>query len=138
MKCAMELMTVATVRAEEIKIEEAIRKEREAKEKRERTIAYCERLGNLLESKANAGKIPETNFVCSSDGCLLSATTSDYADRRISYNKTKVVIDFALMAEWFAQYCFEVNLRDFEYWYYGCGKWHGYNVIIRPKPVCIG
>ena len=139
MRCAMDLMVTATVRAEEIARENAARVAREAQAKIARTIAYCEKLGAELEKMADKGKKPVVSFVCDKRDCRpLVATNREYADHRTSYNPCGDSLDLELMAEWFAPYCFEVAVEDFHYWNYGCGRWSGYKVTIAPKPACIG
>lgn len=157
MKCAIELMTIAAVRAEEVAKEEEIRiarekarqeelakqeaarKEREVIERRERTIRYCEQFGADLEKEANKGKTPTITFRCDGRyiGELLKSTWDEYADRRLSYRSCSGSIDFELMAEWFAPYCFEMKFKEFEYWRYWSGLVRGYIVTIEPQPECI-
>lgn len=139
MRCAMELMVTATVRAEEIARENAARVMRETQAKIARTTVYCEKLGAELEKMADNGKKPVTSFVCDKWDCRpLVATNRDYADQRISYKRCGDGLDLELVAEWFASYCFEVAVEDFHYWCYGCGRCSGYKVTISPKPACIG
>lgn len=139
MKCAMELMMTATVRAEEIARENAARVAREEQAKIARTIAYCEKLGAELEKMADEGKKPITSFVCDDWKYRpLVATDRDYTDRRISYNPCGDGLDLELMAKWFTPYCFEVIIEDFFYWSHGSGRLGGYKVMITPKPACIG
>lgn len=139
MKCAMELMMTATVRAEEIAREEAIRIARMKAAKRTNTIKYCEELGYSLEAMANKGKKPTVTFFCDKhDTRPMKATTREYADHRTSYVVCGESLDLGLMAEWFDSYCFNVVIEDFHYWNYGCGRNEGYKVTIVPKPICIG
>lgn len=139
MKCAMELMMTATVRAEEIAKEEAVRIARVKATKRANTIKYCEELGNSLEAMANNGKNPTVAFFCDKYNTRpMKATTREYSDHRISYVVCGESLDLELMAEWFDPYCFNVAIEDFHYWNYGCGRSSGYKVTIAPKPACIG
>lgn len=138
MKCAMELMMTATVRAEEIAREEALHIARIRAAKRANTIKYCEELGNSLETMANKGKKPTITFFCNKYNTKpIKATTHEYADHRISYVVCGESLDLELMAEWFNPYCFNVIIEDFNYWNYGCGRSDGYKVTIAPKPACI-
>ena len=78
MKCALELMMTAAVKAEENKEKELLAKQREREAKRIRTIRYCEKLGNQLEALAEKGKKPSTSFYCSGyNHRPLTATFSD-------------------------------------------------------------
>lgn len=139
MRCAMDLMVTATVRAEEIAREKTARAVREAQEKIARTIVYCEKLGAELEKMANRGTKPVTSFVCDKWDCrLLAASNREYADNRTSYRPYGDGLDLKAMAEWFAPYCFDVVVEDFSYWRYGYGCNKGYKVTITPKPACLG
>jgi hypothetical protein len=134
----MELMMTATVRAEEIAREEALRIARIRAAKRANTIKYCEKLGNSLEAMANGGKTPSITFFCDAYNTRpMEATTRQYADRRISYIACGESLDLGVMAEWFDPYCFNVLIEDFHYWKYNCGRTKGYKVTIAPKPACI-
>lgn len=137
MRCAMDLMMTATVKAEEMVEAEALKKEREAIARTARTIAFCEKLGNELEAMANKGKKPEISFHITAGGRPMKATNREYADYRTSYIENGESIDTALMAEWFEPYCFEVVIERFRYWYYGCGQCWGYEITITPKPECL-
>lgn len=144
MKCAMELMMTATVkaeenarRAEEMAKEEAIRIARKEAAKITNTIKYCEELGHSLEAIANKGKKPTVSFFCDKKGTRLKETTREYADRRLSYTSCGETLNLEVMAEWFDPYCFDVIIEDFQYWKYTCGRVDGYKVTITPKPVCI-
>ena len=138
MRCAMDLMMTATVRAEEMAIAEAMRKEREAIARTTRTIAFCEKLGNELEAMANKGKKPEVSFYTDGNSKPMVATNREYADHRTSYVVNSESIDTVLMTEWFEPYCFEVVIKEFRYWDYGCGQRWGYKVTITPNPACFG
>ena len=138
MKCAMDLMATASVNAAKIEEEKAARAAMQQKIKIARTNAYCEKLGAKLEDMANKGERPVVSFACTYSGTPLVATNKEYADRRISYCVCGDSLDLETMTKWFASYCFEVVLYNFHFWSYGCGRCGGYNVIIRPKPECIG
>jgi hypothetical protein len=139
MKCAMELMMTATVRAEEIAKEEAIRDAHRRAVKRANTIKYCEELGNSLEAMANNGKKPTVTFFCDKyTTSPMKATTREYADHRTSYVVCGESLDLELMVEWFDSYCFNMVIEDFCYWRYNLGRNTGYKITIVPKPACIG
>lgn len=139
MRCAMDLMMTAAVRAEEIRQEEIARIARAKAAKRANTIKYCEELGASLEAMADKGKKPSITFFCDKyDTRPMTATTRQYADHRTSYVVCGESLDLELMAEWFAPYCFEVKIEDFRYWKYNCGSNSGYKVTVEPQPACLG
>lgn len=138
MKCAMELLVTATVKAEENKQKQILQEQREREIKRANTIRFCEELGAVLETKAKNGRKPESTFYCSKLSTRpLSPSNRQYADRRTSYFASGDSLDLEVMAEWFSHYCFEVVVKDWNYWSYGYGSCRGYEVTIRPKPICI-
>lgn len=138
MKCALELMATAAIKAEEIEREKKLTEQREREAKRIRTIRYCEKLGNQLEALAEKGKKPFTSFYCSGyNHRPLTATFSDYADKRLSYKCCGEALDLQVMANWFADFCFVVTLKKFDYYAYGCGLCSGYEVVISPKAECL-
>ena len=138
MKCAMELMVIATVKAKEIEKEKKLSEQREREAKRVRTILYCEKLGNQLEALAENGEKPSISFYCTGyNHRPLTSTFSDYADRRLSYKCCGEPLDLQVMAKWFADFCFAVTLEKFDYYSYGCGICSGYKVVISPKAECL-
>lgn len=138
MKCALELMATAAVKAEEIEREKKLTEQREREAKRIRTIRYCEKLGNQLEALAEKGKNPSTSFYCTGyNHRPLTETFSDYADKRLSYKCCGEALDLQVMANWFADFCFIVTLKKFNYYAYGFGLCSGYEVVISPKAECL-
>ena len=138
MKCAMELMAISAVKAEEIEKEKKLFEQREREAKRARTIRYCEKLGNQLEALAEKGKKPSVSFHCSSYNYRpLTSTFNDYADKRLSYKCCGEPLDLQVMANWFANFCFAVTLKKFNYYTYGLGLCSGYEVVISPKAECL-
>lgn len=138
MKCALELMATAAVKAEEIEREKKLTEQREREAKEIRTIRYCEKLGSQLEALAEKGKNPSTSFYCTGYSHQpLTATFSDYADKRLSYKCCGEALDLQIMANWFAGFCFTVTLKEFDYYAYGCGLCSGYEVVISPKAECL-
>lgn len=137
MKCALELVAIATTRAEEIAREEELRKQREKEAKRAATLKMCERLGAELELQANKGQVPSVSFHCSMEGRELIGTCSEYADKRLSHRPKGDVIDLDILTEWFAQFCFEVSVSEFDYYRYCWGLCEGHTVNIKPNPECL-
>lgn len=140
MKCAMELCTVAAIRAAEKAEAEELRRQQQAREKYEHTIRACEKLGQMLEEAANKGKKPYCIFRTDWYGeQLVRAPHSNYADGRVEFIPTGGELDFDVMEAWFAQYCFKVKVMEktFTYWNYGCGKLCGHTVLIQPDPDCV-
>ena len=113
MKCAMELMVTATVKAEENARIEAERIRRAKEIKRKITVEFCEKLGAQLEDKAQRGVKPEVEFRCDKWGHPLTATTRQYADRRTSYIPDGSSLDLEFLVEWFDKYCFTVSSKEF-------------------------
>lgn len=137
MKCALELMATASVKAEENAKKEAERIAREKAARRAYTIKYCEKLGELLEEKANRGERLTTSFCCSEDAIPLTHSYSQYSDHRKSYYFDGESLDLDFVAEWFDTYCFKVTIEHIRYWRYGFGVQRGYEVNIIPNPECI-
>jgi hypothetical protein len=133
----MELTVVAKTRANELAMEEALRKKKQAEEMRARTIAYCEKLGERLEGLAITGKKPMVDFYCDRYYRPQAETNKDYADHRLSYRSIDGVLDMDYLTEWFKAYCFEVSITDVCMWHYGCGECKGFRVVIKPAPECI-
>ena len=115
MKCAMELVVTATVKAEENARIEAERIRRAKEIKRKITAGFCEKLGAQLEDKAQRGVKPEVEFRCDKRGHLLTATTRQYADRRKSYIPDGSSLDLEFLVEWFDKYCFTVSSKEFHF-----------------------
>ena len=140
MKCAMELCTVAAIRAAELAEAEELRRQREANEKYERTIRVCEEIGQKLEELASKGEKPYYKFQVDYRGRrLVRASRSDYADRRVEHYGTGEPLDLGVMQAWFAQYCFKMSIQSnaFAYWLYGTGRWWADTVLIEPDPDCV-
>jgi hypothetical protein len=137
MKCALELVTVATMIAEQKAKEEAERKARLEAEKRERTLAFCEKIGEKLEEKANQGNKPCYYFDCTNRYEPMRSTRKEYADGRESHIVTDGNMSLKLMKEWFKPYCFIVKVEEMQYWHYGCGHKNGYSISIVPDPDCL-
>lgn len=137
MKCALELQMLAAVKAEENAIAEAARKEAARRELIASTIALCEGIGEELEKLANKGRKPQFEFMCSWDlNEVLRTTYRDYADRRESYTRLSH-FDMDTLKEWFANYCFDVQLDPTYGWRYNWGEIRMYRVIITPSAECL-
>lgn len=137
MKCAMELMVTATVKAEENARIEAERIRRKKEIKRKITVEFCEKLGAQLEDKAQRGVKPEVEFRCDKWGHPLTATTRQYADRRTSYIPDESSLDLEFLVEWFDKYCFTVSSKEFHFWRYYYGEVPGLIITISPSPACL-
>ena len=134
----MELIMTATIKAEEEAIRQAIEEQQKKERQRAYTLRYCEKLGEQLEAIAETGKTPKVIFYCGKwDTRPLAPTYNDYADKRLSYRTNGESLDLELMAEWFAQYCFCVSIKEYGYYTYGCGYCSGLEVLIAPDPECI-
>ena len=139
MKCALELQIIATVREEEIRKEKEEAERKKALAIRTGTIAKCESIGSILEEMANNGKQPCYDFCIDKYNRPLIATNNQYADRRLSYHcsTNPTPIDFNLMKEWFAEYCFEISAEEFSYYHYGFGVCEGHKISIKPSAECL-
>lgn len=137
MLCARELQMIADQKHEEQKAKDLILQAILKKQKYERTLKWCEILGEQLSARAREGKSLTTELVCTPGWrYVLKATTTEYADHRESYYVVDDCIDIEQMKEWFAQYCFEVVTSRSWYWNYGCGKCSCNRIRIRPRPKC--
>jgi hypothetical protein len=136
MKCATELMTIAKVKAEEIARAEQEKRERETMARIARTIKHCEELGNTLESMAEQGKEPSLVFYTDKHYRPMKPTHDDYADGRQSFIWSYDDIDLEMLKEYFEQYCFNLTIKQFDYWCYGLGLNQGYVITISPAPKC--
>lgn len=137
MKCALELQMIATVRAEKLLEEENARREAAHQAIVAETLAFCEKLGQDLEKLAEKGKFPKLEFMSSSDlNQVLVPTYRDYADHRESYTPSGN-FNFEVLKNWFAEYCFEVQLHKTYGWRYFWGEISMYRVIISPKAECL-
>lgn len=137
MKCALELVAIATAKAEEIAKEKALKEAAERKAREVRTIQFCEKLEKELESQAERGKTPETTFHLDKWSCPLTVTYNDYADGRKSYRGDHDSIDLDMVKEWLAKYCFVTHEKDFEHSRYGWGKMIGLEIHVIPDPDCL-
>ena len=137
MKCALELQMIATVKAEENRRAEIEAEKRKAMILQKETIAECERIGAILEELAEKGKSPIYRFYIDRYWVVLKETYKDYADRRLSYRPTSLKIDINTMKEWFKQYCFDVEIKDFRFYQYLFGVCRGGEIIIRPSAECL-
>lgn len=136
MKCAMDLCATAAVVAAENAAAEEARRQQEIKDKHDRTIAFCERIGAELEKLASKGEKPEYTFPIDWHGRELKSTRSDYADKRLSYKSASKPMDISVMIEWFKPYCFAVTTAKFNYYSYNLGLNIGYQVTVKPDPDC--
>ena len=137
MKCAMELVATAAIRAEEIEAEKAREILQRKLAMRADTIALCESIGKKLEAMAQNGKCPIFQFALNACNYPLCETHSDYADKRLSYRMNGNPIDLEYLSEWFSQYCFETtNTTDWGY-HYGSGYIQIIKVKISPSPECL-
>ena len=138
MKCALELMAIATARANDIARAKAEREAREREERIKCTIQICEEIGAKLEQKALKGETPTFILRIDKYNRTLNSSNSEYADKRTSYYPSKMAgIEMDYLQEWFAQYCFTVEIKTFDFWHYGCGEQTGYALTIKPNPECL-
>ena len=138
MKCALELMATATVRANEIAEEKRLAAEREERQLRAYTEKLCEEIGAEMERMANKGKQPAFTFFCDEEngGKRLAETRSHYADKRLSYFATGEKFSLKMMAQYFDKYCFQVAYCPKWVWRYGYGEVRVYQIKVTPKPEC--
>lgn len=137
MKCAVELIAIATAKAEEKAREQALKEAAEKKAREERTLQLCEELGKKLESKAETGETVKATFYLDKWDCPLTRTFSDYCDGRESYRASHDPIDLDLVKEWLAKYCFVTQEKEFEHYRYGFGKMVGREIKVIPDPECL-
>lgn len=136
MKCALELLAIQKAKQEEIARAEAIRKEKEEREKRERTLAMCEEFSEELEKLASLGRDPAIQFKCSSDyERVYQRSHTRYADEGPEHYCSGK-FDIELMKQYFAEYCFRITETKTSFRTYGCGSWRGYALSIEPDPQC--
>ena len=148
MKCALELLAIS---AEKKKENEALEAKKEAEEKarmreeaKANTAKYCQTLENILEKEAANGEDLIATFHISLDSrnpglaYILDEERGRYADGRRSFSHDwyeKIDLDY--LEQWFNKYCFKVEIKDFDYWWFGVGKCHGKTIKIKPDPNCL-
>ncbi len=137
MRCAMDLVVTATIKAEEIRQEQLLAQQKEYEAKKARTLELCEQLGERLERLANAGQTPTISFECDKWYQPLKPTHNDYCDQRLSYRGDGERFDIDILTDWFNSYCFTVTTEDFSYYRYSWGYCHGYTITIAPQPACL-
>lgn len=138
MKCALELVATAAVRANEIAEEKRIAAEQEMRQRRAYTEKLCEEIGAEMERMASKGKQPAFTFFCDEEdgGKQLKETRSDYADKRLSYFASGEKFSLKMMAQYFDKYCFQVSYCPKWVWRYGFGEVKAYQIKILPNPDC--
>lgn len=144
MKCAFELQLIAEVKAAEIAKriakEKAEKEERERLAREKRTLQFCEQLGERLENIAKNGHFPETDFLAMTSGFLLSKAHSNPV--MYSYNPYEAQLDFKVLENWFAPYCFKVSYKYEKAITYPENYVHArlerqiFRVTITPEPKC--
>ena len=123
MKCALSLLAECAIHQKENEEKARIARE-EAKVKF--TISICEKLGSDLEERARLGKKLEVSAsLLKKDGYW----SFWRADGRYSYSSYGKDLLFDVMKEWFNQYCFDIEVREWE---------HSYDIKIFPIPACFG
>lgn len=136
MKCAMEMVAIATA--------EKARQEMEAMKKAEihrievirKTIEWCEEIGKKLEEMSYAGKIPRYSLCMNRDLTNeMWSSNRDYADKRLSWHYGQE-LDFPTMEKWFSQYCFQVRIVNSFGWRYNFGQIRLSDIFIEPAPQC--
>lgn len=136
MKCAAELVLKATTRKAEIEVTKKMQEEIAKRNLIIDTIKWCEKVGQHLESLADNGKSPCYHFVMSYT-TVMEETRKAYADRRLSWEYGKVKLDINTVKEWFAQYCFKVEIEETWGWVYGFGQVSFDSVTIKPDLNCL-
>ena len=148
MKCALELLAIS---AEKKKENEALAAKKEAEEKarmreeaKANTVKYCQTLENILEKEAANGEDLIATFHISLDcrnpglAYILDEERGRYADGRRSFSHSWYErIDLDYLEQWFNKYCFKVEIKDFDYWWFGVGKRPGKTIEIKPDPNCL-
>lgn len=148
MKCALELLAIS---AEKKKENEALKKAQQVRElvrmkeeAKANTIKYCQTLENILEKEAANGEDLiatlhiDLDFQYPGLAYILVENRGMYADGRRSFEyDSHNKIDLGYLEQWFNKYCFKVEVKDFDYWWYGVGKCHGNTLEIKPDPDCL-
>lgn len=146
MKCALELLAISAEKKKENEVLEAAKKAIELARQREEakadTIKYCQILENILEKEAANGEDLIASLHVYPDfwnpdlAYVLVEKRGLYADGRRSFDHG-VKIDLDYLEQWFNKYCFKVETKSFDYWWYGFGKCHGRTIEISPDPDCL-
>ena len=137
MKCAMELITIATKIATEQETTRRMEEARKIAKTRKDTLEFCEKMANKIEQLAESGKYPIVSFCVDEDYSTMTPTYKDYADGKLSYKYVGTVeVNFEIIQEWFSDYCFQVKKESYTYRMYGFGYQNGYKITIEPAPEC--
>ena len=161
MKCALELLAISAEKRKENEALEAAKKAFELVRMREEakanTAKYCQTLENILEKEAANGedliatlhidldsRNPGLAYILDLDGrnpglaYILNEERGRYADGKKSFSHDWYErIDLDYLEQWFNKYCFKVEIKDFNYWWFGVGKCHGKTIEIKPDPNCL-
>ena len=148
MKCALELLAISAEKRKENEALEAAKKAFELVRMREEakanTAKYCQTLENILEKEAANGEdlIATLHITLDSRNpglaYILNEERGRYADGKKSFSHDwDERIDLDYLEQWFNKYCFKVEIKDFNYWWFGVGKCHGKTIEIKPDPNCL-
>ena len=144
MKCARGLIAIS------LKVEELRRLERERRAAealrilKERTINWCENIGEILEKKAIDAQPLEYEILLMKsieEGIYytIEEVSSRYCDNRKDYNVNWYnTIHLSTVIEFFEKYCFEIILEKPNYltYSYGVGCIDTRTLTIKPAPQC--
>lgn len=148
MKCAGELITISLENAEKKRIreeQERLERERVAAERlrilKEKTVNWCEKIGEILEKKAIDSQPLEYDVIlCNSFENVYftyKKVPSRYSDNRDDYDiNWSEEIHLPTIIEFFKKYCFEVSFCNTWVYRYRNGECKALKLFIKPAPQC--
>lgn len=148
MKCALELLAISAEKKRENEVLKAVKEAQELAKMREKakanTVKCCQTLENILEKEAANGEDLiatlhiDLDFKNPGLAYILDERRRMYADGRSSFaHNWYDRIDLDYLEQWFNKYCFKVEIKDFNYWWFGVGKCSGKTIEVKPDPNCL-
>lgn len=148
MKCALELLAISAEKKRENEVLKAVKEAQELAKMREEakanTVKCCQTLENILEKEAANGEDLiatlhiDLDFKNPGLAYILDERRRMYADGRSSFaHNWYDRIDLNYLEQWFNKYCFKVEIKDFNYWWFGVGKCSGKTIEVKPDPNCL-
>lgn len=148
MKCALELLAISAEKKRENEVLKAVKEAQELAKMREKakanTVKCCQTLENILEKEAANGEDLIATLHIALDfknpglAYILEERRGMYADGRRSFvHDWYDRIDLDYLEQWFNKYCFKVETKDFNYWWFGVGKCSGKTIEVKPDPNCL-
>jgi len=140
MKCAGELIAISLKVEEEKRLERERRAAEELRILEERTINWCEEIGEVLEKQAMDGQPLKYNVLLAKYSNTIFRTvkevSSRYCDCREDYEINWDKLHLPTIIKFFEEYCFETVLEDFVIYSYGRGPLNACKITIKPAPQC--